>query len=231
MESKETNYVIIQASKFYNQLVWNYRQALTQKPKLLFRVKLAAINTILFFIISIFGLAIALILIFLSTGFSTDNTSVNEGVPAQIQAFVDNVVQRIRDSRVTDQVREFWKNAERSFNDWLNEIELRESKDPLENQPPSFPRTEEKNIPKTQRTTNIPVKRCFICGTPFISGNFCPNCGMEHLICPICRKPILYGENVLECTFCGIVAHAPHLLEWLRIKGVCPNCREKLVLN
>lgn len=203
-----------------------------QKPKTLFRVKLAAISTILFLIvISIFGLAIALILIFLSTGFSTVDTSVNEGVPARIQAFVDNVVQHIRDSRVTDQVREFWINAERSFNDWLNEIGLRESKEPLENQPPSFPNTEVKSIPKTRRTTNTPEKRCFICGTPFLSGNFCSNCGKEHLACPICRKPVLYGENVLECTFCGIEAHAPHLLEWLRIKGTCPNCREKLVLT
>jgi len=203
-----------------------------QNPKILFRVKLASMSTILIFIvILIFGLAIALILIFISTGFSTVDTSVNEGVPARIQAFVDNVVQHIRDSRVTDQVREFWKKAERSFNDWLSETGLRESKEPLENHPPSFPHTEVKSIPKTRRTANVHEKRCFICGTPYLGGNFCPNCGKEHQTCPICRKPILYGENVLDCTFCGIVAHAPHLLEWLRIKGTCPNCREKLVLN
>ncbi|MFQ6124769.1 MAG: RING finger domain-containing protein [Candidatus Heimdallarchaeota archaeon] len=189
-------------------------------------------NTILFFIvILIIGLTITLILFFLSTGFSTVDTSENEGVSTRIQAFIDEVVQQIRDSRVTDKVREFWKNAERTFNDWLSEIGLREPKEPQETQHSSFPLTIEKDIPKTRQTT-IPHKmKCFTCGASFSGGNFCPNCGKEHRTCPICRKPILYGENVVECPMCGILAHTPHLLEWLRVKGICPNCKSKLTLN
>ncbi len=54
----------------------------------------------------------------------------------------------------------------------------------------------------------------------------CPTCRDEFPICVICRQPIL--ESLTKTPCCGTYSHAPHLQEWLRIKGTCPICREKI---
>jgi hypothetical protein len=48
----------------------------------------------------------------------------------------------------------------------------------------------------------------------------------DHPYCVICRRPV--QENLIKTPCCGIYAHAPHLQEWLRMKGTCPLCRAKL---
>jgi hypothetical protein len=54
----------------------------------------------------------------------------------------------------------------------------------------------------------------------------CPSCGNVFPPCVICRQPTIMNLTKTPC--CGAYAHAPHLQEWLRIKGTCPVCREKL---
>jgi len=179
-----------------------------------------------FLIISVLGLAIVFILIFLLRNSSPNYETVENGVPAKVQAFVDDIVQNIRDIQITDQLRDFWKNAERVFRDQRSDSRSSTQKSSI-NQKGSI-NSKRKTIPKTPKQTLKHENRCFMCGTSVSGGKFCPNCGVEHQICPICRKPVWYGEKILECPFCKMIAHAPHLLEWLRVRGTCPNCRKKL---
>ncbi len=46
--------------------------------------------------------------------------------------------------------------------------------------------------------------------------------------CCVCRRPIGTSGEVVQCNSCKSVAHYPHMAEWLKIKGVCPVCKQKL---
>ena len=46
--------------------------------------------------------------------------------------------------------------------------------------------------------------------------------------CCVCRRPIGTEGEVVQCNNCKSVAHYPHMAEWLKIKGVCPVCKQKL---
>ncbi len=46
--------------------------------------------------------------------------------------------------------------------------------------------------------------------------------------CSVCALPIAKGEPIATCPECGQLAHVDHLLEWLHVKGVCPNCKSRL---
>jgi len=48
---------------------------------------------------------------------------------------------------------------------------------------------------------------------------------LESFRCMVCGLEIRSGEDVVFCPHCKSPAHREHLLEWLHIKGICPNCR------
>lgn len=56
----------------------------------------------------------------------------------------------------------------------------------------------------------------------------CPSCGAKRWQCTVCHTFIETGEKYLRCPHCSNPAHRTHLLEWLKIKGVCPFCQQKL---
>ncbi len=56
----------------------------------------------------------------------------------------------------------------------------------------------------------------------------CPHCGTEIYQCGVCLLPIVYGEDFVKCPHCKTFSHRDHLLEWLKVKGNCPNCKEPL---
>lgn len=49
--------------------------------------------------------------------------------------------------------------------------------------------------------------------------------------CPICRKVLLEGDKTEVCPNCLERFHRDHLLEWVKIKGTCPNCGQRIVLE
>ncbi|OLS27341.1 MAG: hypothetical protein HeimC2_11780 [Candidatus Heimdallarchaeota archaeon LC_2] len=70
------------------------------------------------------------------------------------------------------------------------------------------------------------AKTCMSCGA--IAKRFpCEICS-EGTQCTTCKLNIGQGEDSLHCPYCKQPSHSKHLLEWLKIKGECPNCREKL---
>jgi hypothetical protein len=46
--------------------------------------------------------------------------------------------------------------------------------------------------------------------------------------CIVCNLPIAQEEKLARCPDCGHSAHLEHLLEWIKIKGVCPYCKRTI---
>lgn len=49
--------------------------------------------------------------------------------------------------------------------------------------------------------------------------------------CTVCLGEVKAGESFVRCPHCGKPSHYSHLVEWLKVKTQCPNCRNKLSLN
>ena len=47
-------------------------------------------------------------------------------------------------------------------------------------------------------------------------------------LCMVCQLPIHITEEILKCPRCITLAHTSHLLEWIKVKGSCPNCGASL---
>ena len=47
--------------------------------------------------------------------------------------------------------------------------------------------------------------------------------------CSVCMSPIKAGESFVRCPFCDTPSHYAHIVEWIKVKPQCPNCRKKLV--
>ncbi len=52
----------------------------------------------------------------------------------------------------------------------------------------------------------------------------------EDLRCSVCQIIIEDQSELVRCEVCNSPAHYGHLAEWLKIKGTCPICREKIDL-
>ncbi len=49
--------------------------------------------------------------------------------------------------------------------------------------------------------------------------------------CTVCLGTIKAGESFVRCPHCGKPAHYSHLIEWLKVKSQCPNCRKELSIR
>ncbi len=75
----------------------------------------------------------------------------------------------------------------------------------------------------------IQLAMCPECeATILAEAKVCPHCGNPRPICMVCQLPIQYGDSVLICPHCKGQAHRVHLLEYLKVKGSCPNCQTDL---
>ncbi len=52
----------------------------------------------------------------------------------------------------------------------------------------------------------------------------------EDIRCSVCQIIIEDRTELVRCSTCNSPAHYGHLAEWLKIKGTCPICREKIEL-
>jgi len=49
--------------------------------------------------------------------------------------------------------------------------------------------------------------------------------------CSVCNLLIKKEEPIAHCPSCKHPAHRTHLLEWIKIKGICPICKQKITVD
>lgn len=64
--------------------------------------------------------------------------------------------------------------------------------------------------------------------TILAEATICPHCGSPRPICMVCHLPIEFADTVLVCPYCQGQAHRIHILEYVKVKGSCPNCQADL---
>jgi DNA-binding Lrp family transcriptional regulator len=74
--------------------------------------------------------------------------------------------------------------------------------------------------------------RCFECDT--LLKNYkkpCTSCLTRPPLCSVCRSVMNTSEDLVKCKFCNSRAHRDHMTGWLKIKQICPICRNNLRLS
>ena len=56
----------------------------------------------------------------------------------------------------------------------------------------------------------------------------CMNCDATFNQCEICKFPIVGLDEQIECPNCLSFFHKREFLEWIKIRGHCPNCNFKM---
>ena len=70
---------------------------------------------------------------------------------------------------------------------------------------------------------------CFECNTRLADYRKpCPNCLSKPPLCSVCRSQMSTSEELVSCKHCNNMAHKDHMMGWLKIKSICPVCRNKL---
>ena len=91
--------------------------------------------------------------------------------------------------------------------------------------------SEQQIIFEVKHTSSTRRPKCLYCGSEILeNANFCIFCGEARAICSVCNLDIIPGDPIVRCPHCGVLNHKDHLLEWIKVRGYCPNCREKLNL-
>lgn len=110
----------------------------------------------------------------------------------------------------------------------------RSKQDLTDYQSSSSPRTSStsQDRKKTQSASVSQVVQLTMCSeceaTIHADVTVCPHCGTPLPICSVCQHSIEFGEPILICPHCNSQAHRAHILEYLKVKGVCPNCQADL---
>ena len=70
---------------------------------------------------------------------------------------------------------------------------------------------------------------CYWCGFPIDKHvEFCPDCGKRMIRCSVCKLPISFGDEIGKCNLCETKGHFTHLFEWVKTKGTCPHCLQRI---
>lgn len=73
---------------------------------------------------------------------------------------------------------------------------------------------------------------CYYCGYPIENAyKLCPDCGETTIRCVVCKLPINFGEDIGFCSLCESKGHLTHLQEWVKTKGICPHCMQKIPME
>ncbi len=86
----------------------------------------------------------------------------------------------------------------------------------------------ESTISKFSRPTDT-LQKCPKCGSrQSVLIRHCTQCKIELSSCQICKRGFAENEITVTCSHCNNKFHKNHLLEYIKIKGECPVCKEKL---
>ena len=74
--------------------------------------------------------------------------------------------------------------------------------------------------------------RCFECNTLLKDYRKpCTSCLTRPPVCSVCRSVMNTSEDLVKCKFCNSKAHRDHMTGWLKIKQICPICRNNIKSN
>lgn len=93
-------------------------------------------------------------------------------------------------------------------------------------------------VVKAKEAIQKPIKKlfCYHCnalleevedGGPIV----CLNCGKKTRTCEICKGYMVAGEDLIYILECGHIFHKKHFLEWMKVKRICPTCKEDFQLE
>ncbi|WP_287587039.1 hypothetical protein [Candidatus Borrarchaeum sp.] len=84
-------------------------------------------------------------------------------------------------------------------------------------------------LPKIEKEILKKEILCANCGNLMPEGtSVCPACQSDQISCPICLRPIIFGEKIIKCSYCGVFSHEDHYIQWVATKGYCPKCKTKI---
>ncbi len=84
-------------------------------------------------------------------------------------------------------------------------------------------------LPKIEKEILKREILCANCGNLMQEGvSVCSACHSDQTMCPICLRPIIFGETIIKCSNCGVFSHEDHYLQWVATKGSCPKCKTKI---
>ena len=84
-------------------------------------------------------------------------------------------------------------------------------------------------LPKIEKEILKKEILCANCGNLMPEGTArCSACHAEQIMCPICLRPIIFGEPIIKCSNCGVFSHEDHYIQWVTTKGYCPKCKTKI---
>ncbi len=98
-------------------------------------------------------------------------------------------------------------------------------------------KTENEQIRMDKVTYNqgVIIKKisCFYCNAELTKPDddgpiICLNCGKKTRSCEICKEYMITGDKLVQVISCGHVFHKNHILEWIKVKGICPICKERI---
>jgi len=84
-------------------------------------------------------------------------------------------------------------------------------------------------LPKVEKEILKKEILCANCGNLMPEGtSVCSACQSDQIMCPICLRPIIFGETIIKCSYCGVFSHEDHYIQWAATKGYCPKCKTKI---
>ena len=96
---------------------------------------------------------------------------------------------------------------------------------------------DDKKETKTEKTEKIKEQKrklqCLYCEAILVEVEdegpiVCLNCGKKAPYCEVCKNIIVEGEKVVQTKPCNHIFHKNHILEWIKVKGTCPICKEQI---
>ena len=70
---------------------------------------------------------------------------------------------------------------------------------------------------------------CSVCGEVIKSkDSHCSACNSPKSLCAVCQAPLSPDDTIVRTPCCQSYAHKEHILNWISMKGFCPNCMQKI---
>ena len=163
----------------------------------------------------------------------------SQRVPSQSKRFdqLNQIVRRTKEMRLTDLRSMLEFKDKSSLMNWLYSLSDN-WKFTIKGDFITFETTDDdKKEAKTEKTEKIKEQKrkiqCLYCEANLVEVEdegpiVCLNCGKKAPYCEICKNIIVEGEKIVQTKPCNHIFHKNHIVEWIKVKGTCPICKEQI---